>query len=93
MQWLSNGLTQLENEMFVTSKKYNDLELRYHRLGREWDLLVARINEMGGQKFLDGKAQLDQSEIKKLITLCHPDKHNGKAVATEMTQRLLELRT
>ena len=48
---------------------------------------------MGGQKFLDGEAQLDQSEIKKLITLCHPDKHNGKAVATEMTQRLLELRT
>jgi hypothetical protein len=79
--------------MFVTSKKYNDLELRYYELGRKWNLLVTRINEMGGQKFLDGEAQLDQSEIKKLITLCHPDKHNGKDVATEMTQRLLELRT
>ena len=79
--------------MFVTSNKYNDLELRYYELGRKWDLLVTRINEMGGQKFLDGEAQLDQSEIKKLISLCHPDKHNGKVVATEMTQRLLELRT
>ena len=79
--------------MFVTSKKYNDLELRYYELGSKWDLLVTRINEMGGQKFLDGEALLDQSEIKKLITLCHPDKHNGKDVATEMTQRLLELRT
>lgn len=31
-------------------------------------------------------------EIKSLITLCHPDKHNGKLIATQLTQRLLELR-
>ena len=79
--------------MFVTRKKYNDLELRYYELSSEWNLLIHKINEMGGQDFLNGGAQFDQSEIKKLITLCHPDKHSGKAVATEMTQRLLELRT
>lgn len=33
-----------------------------------------------------------QDEIRTLIRLCHPDKHNDSDSATTMTQRLLELR-
>jgi exonuclease VII small subunit len=33
-----------------------------------------------------------QDEIKTLISLCHPDKHNNSDRANLITQRLLELR-
>jgi len=36
--------------------------------------------------------QFDQEEIRKLIWLAHPDKHDGKPAAQEMTQKLLRMR-
>lgn len=35
---------------------------------------------------------LSTGDIKRLISLCHPDKHGGKPMAVEMTQKLLSLR-
>lgn len=35
---------------------------------------------------------LSTEDIKRLISLCHPDKHGGKPMAVEMTQKLLSLR-
>ena len=37
-------------------------------------------------------SELDPDDLRKLINLCHPDKHGGKSVAAEMTQKLLELK-
>lgn len=34
----------------------------------------------------------DQEIIKKLILLCHPDKHGGSQVSTEITSWLLSMR-
>lgn len=36
--------------------------------------------------------QLSTDDIKRLLMLCHPDKHDGKPMATEMTAKLLQLR-
>lgn len=58
----------------------------------EWNKLVKKINKKGGEDFLEQKQVLSKEEIKTLISLCHPDKHNGKKSAVEITQRLLELR-
>jgi hypothetical protein len=36
--------------------------------------------------------QLTQEDIKRMLMLCHPDKHDGKQAAVEMTQKLLAMR-
>ena len=73
------------------------LELELARLQRDWNDLVRRINKKGGEAFLEtgrvgASVGLSEDEIAKLLRLCHPDKHDGRAIAVEMTQRLLELR-
>jgi regulatory protein YycI of two-component signal transduction system YycFG len=37
--------------------------------------------------------QFTQDEIKRLILLCHPDKHQGKQIAHELTHKLLSMRS
>lgn len=39
-----------------------------------------------------GVEQFSKAEIKSLISLCHPDKHNGKVSANTMTAKLVEMR-
>lgn len=86
--------------MFVMAKTHRELqarlfasELAHAALLREWNALVRRINAKGGEAFLNGNSkQLDDGDIKRLLMLCHPDKHGGKEMAHEMTQKLLALR-
>ena len=33
-----------------------------------------------------------EEDLKRLIVLCHPDKHDGKQMAVEMTDKLLKMR-
>lgn len=94
--------------MFVKQSTYDNLVSRNRRLERQlaqrhydlailvkkWNDLVDRVNARGGEDFLDSEPeqQFTGDELKVLISLCHPDKHGGKAIATEMTQKLIELR-
>ena len=87
--------------MFVLAKtarewqaRYYDAELARQELLKEWNALVTKINAKGGAAFLDGaeQKQLSDEDIKRLLMLCHPDKHGGKKMAEEMTQKLLALR-
>ena len=88
--------------MFVLAKTHRELQEKYwatefarQELLKEWNALVTKINAKGGAEFLDGKKgpkQLDAEDIKRLLMLCHPDKHDGKKMAEEMTQKLLALR-
>jgi hypothetical protein len=71
----------------------------YKELQDKWNTLVRRINEKGGEDFLergvlpeDLPPQFTQEEIRRLILLCHPDKHDGKIIAVEMTQKLIRMR-
>ena len=81
------GEFELASRLVVMYKQaHNDLMV-------EWNTLIGRINAKGGESFLNSDpVQLTQDEIKKLLQLCHPDKHDGKQLAVDMTQRLLELR-
>lgn len=36
---------------------------------------------------------IDDPFIKQLIHLCHPDKHNNSETSTEITRRLIAMRT
>lgn len=73
------------------------LTLRLNFLQEEWNTLVRRINKKGGEQFLNearmgAPSPFTEEEMRKLLILCHPDKHGGKALAEEMTARILDLR-
>lgn len=70
------------------------LQYKYAALLAQWNSLVEEINNKGGKTFLKGTTtrQLSNEDIKRLLMLVHPDKHDGKPVAVEMTQKLLSLR-
>lgn len=63
-----------------------------------WNALVKRINDRGGEEFLSGAAvfgvsgKFSDSDLKKLLMLCHPDKHGNSELAKEMTVKILEMR-
>ena len=83
--------------MFVRASKYARLQRKAEDLATKWNYFVDLINSKGGQDFLDNavlnpKPQFSQEEIRKLISLCHPDKHDGRQIAIEMTQKLLQLK-
>lgn len=45
-----------------------------------------------GQENKQSESAFSEEEIKVLIRLCHPDKHQGRAAAVSMTQKLLRIR-
>lgn len=89
--------------MFVRQSTYDAkctelmrLKADHYILLNQWNALVRRINDRGGEKFFAGdekkNSQFTSDELTKLINLCHPDKHDGKPMATEMTSKLLLLK-
>lgn len=88
----------LERQHYALVRAHNSLIDRYNNLIDEWNELVRKINERGGQAFLDGTApnqqnnQFSEAELRTLLSLCHPDKHGGKESATRITQKLIAMR-
>lgn len=90
--------------MFVLESTYKRLQERYRTLDRyndqlleRWNQVVRKINAKGGDDFLENGTlapanPFSQEDIRRLISLCHPDKHDGKKIAVEMTQKLLSLK-
>lgn len=77
--------------------EHDILRLKYDALLTQWNGLVDVINRKGGKDFLTkgtivNKQLLTKDDIKRLLPLVHPDKHDGKPAAVEMTQKLLALR-
>jgi hypothetical protein len=91
------------NQMFTRTSKYNKLkaekrqaEIKFENLRLKWNQLVERLNRFGGLTALETAAknppQFSKDEIKKLIALCHPDKHANSPISNEITARLLKMR-
>lgn len=85
--------------MFVLSSTYESLKRQhdsavrsYNRLLREWNQMVELINKKGGQDFLNDGVVLSQNDIKDLLTLCHPDKHQNSDTSVRVTKFLLGMR-
>jgi hypothetical protein len=78
---------------------FHGLHAKYTQLFDKYEQLVKQINARGGQEFLDHgslsrrKPPFDQAEIKQLIALCHPDKHDNSKVASDITAKLISMRT
>ena len=85
--------------MFVSKSTYNMLRGQYVALQslyalllKEHNELIEQVNDNGGQYFLDHGIALSEKDIKKMLRLVHPDKHNGSEIATQVTQMLLKLK-
>lgn len=59
-------------------------------------LLQSEVNalhmQLAARTIAASQSQFTKEEIRTLITLCHPDRHDGKDAAKRMTQKLLALR-
>lgn len=89
--------------MFVTRKKYDALRADLEHESKHCVQLLLKLHsEIANNVRLRRQlmvrvqpaptTQLTDSDIQRLLSLCHPDKHGGKASATEMTQKLLAMR-
>lgn len=84
--------------MAVSISEYNEVVRKYNALHKRWNELIDKLNAKGGQEFIDEGVlpcelpQLTQEDIRRLILLVHPDKHEGKPMAVELTQKLLKMR-
>lgn len=82
--------------------RYYELLTEFNDLLSRWNTLARRINAKGGEEFLKhgvmpgGQQRADTGlsdvDIKRLLSLCHPDKHGGKQLAQDMTHKLLQMR-
>lgn len=81
--------------MFVSKSKYEQA-VRYAEIMKiKYELEVFSHNmtkSLSSKKPGQDTSQFTSEEIKTLIGLCHPDKHNGSISANKMTTRLLALR-
>jgi hypothetical protein len=95
--------TKRERELSIQQTVTNTLtslvyKNQYEQLLQKYNDLVDRVNKKGGEDFLNNGSihpqgiQITQEDIKTLIQLCHPDKHNSKESAVEITKKLLSLR-
>lgn len=91
---------KLRRELYDTQVQANYNTVKYNILLKEYNDLVRQINEKGGQAFLKHGSiygrqpevktvkQFTDEELKQLLRLVHPDKHNGRDVATKMFQKI-----
>ena len=85
--------------MFVLKKTYNELKEEFdykcrlfNKLADEYNSLVDKYNSDRRAFLRLSNNQFGEDDIKKMLLLCHPDKHGGKQIAIEVTQKLLAMR-
>lgn len=77
---------------YSVREELSELRGEHNRLVERWNRLAEEVNSKGGRDFMDNAIIFPRDEIKSLLSLVHPDKHNGKESAVRWTQKLLELR-
>ncbi len=94
----------LKSKYTCLEDKYDELLSKYRQACRDRDQLALKVQE-GVTLLRKAKALMREHElelnkapmfsdydIKTLITLCHPDKHNNSTLSKNVTSKLLELR-
>lgn len=81
------------NAYWELQRQYQALDSKYDALQAKWNILVRDINAKGGQDFLNKACgQFNDDELRSLLQLVHPDKHDGKESAHKLTQKINGLR-
>lgn len=83
--WLHEDLREAIDDAVNNRPSRQELESALVSLTAEYEKLTKQIKGATNIGFTN-------DEIKKLVFLCHPDKHDNSELATMMTQKLLALR-
>ncbi|MEP6636689.1 MAG: hypothetical protein ABJB97_08170 [Acidobacteriota bacterium] len=88
-------LTELKSENEWLRDEVARLKREQRAARGDIDLMVELLRLRAENERLRGapRGRLDPEFIKRLLMLCHPDKHAGSRLATDVTQKLLALRT
>jgi hypothetical protein len=82
-------------DLYVGDKALLRLQEQYHKQAAEMAQLTdryTRVRQKAKSLMQAAASPLTAKKVEKLIRLCHPDKHGGSALATEVTQWLLSQR-
>jgi hypothetical protein len=99
--WTAKGLMIMFTDYFVRRTRleaitnaHEKLTHEYYQLLKQWNTLVGQINARGGLTYLNKPppAAITKEDVKILLQLCHPDKHQGRQIAQQMTAKLLSMR-
>jgi hypothetical protein len=89
----------VQRQREVNANAYWQLQREYHALDNKHDELVERLNNLvrkvndnGGVEMIGKRSQFTDSELRSLLQLVHPDKHDGKESAKILTQKINQLR-
>jgi hypothetical protein len=80
------SLRRLERELASAHKENDQYKMKLRVMLDEYRILERRAN------MRVNKSPVDKKLVTDLITLCHPDKHDGSPKSTRVTQTLLSLR-
>ena len=91
-------------DIYTGIKKYKEMEKYYTStfdlMNQEIKKLIAENAELKRKKTFPSPPlsslssyQFSDHEIRQLLSLCHSDKHGGKQMAQEITQKLLKIRS
>lgn len=89
--------TQLKAEHTTVLLMLKSLQGEYARIVSSKDHWQQKWRELHHEQMM-GRTQSQRaawpsdSDIKQLISLCHPDKHGGSKVANEITAKLIQMR-
>ena len=95
LRWTRRKLEDDRYLLDIAQAQTQQMISKYRRLLRDWNNLVDRVNAIGGEKALSGSVNalgIHEDDIKRLLQLCHPDRHRNSDLSVEMTQKLLQLR-
>lgn len=95
IRWTHRKLEDDRHLLDIAQSQTQQMISKYRRLLRDWNNLVDRVNAIGGERALSGSANalnMGEDDIKRLLQLCHPDRHRNSDLSVEMTQKLLQLR-
>ena len=95
LRWTQRKLEDDRYLLDIAQAQTRQMISKYRRLLRDWNNLVDRVNAIGGERALSGNVNtlnMSEDDIKRLLQLCHPDRHRNSDLSVEMTQKLLQLR-
>lgn len=85
-------MNQTGVKLFVSKSKYQSLLFHYNELAARYNRLSQLYDLKSESSKKNSVPMFDDDEMRKLIFLCHPDKHNNSVASQELTKKLLQLR-
>ena len=88
---LENECRSLVRENARLNEECNSMIYEIRWLNNNIEFLQNKCDALASMNIPNKKA-ISEDDIKKMLLLCHPDKHGGKQIAHEVTQKLLAMR-